>query len=313
MAGRSLKLSQPGQQQARQALLVRNLTQKAVATELAIASWSTVSKFFNGKPVDRFIFQEICEALNLDWQEVVAKPEELGSGHTSIERNQTFQKPDHSEASANTDIPIPPFPPLASRKAAYHPLLAAVQNQAKAAREALTPRILERISRKVVREKYLCAIARGVDLGRERLIPIIGPAGYGKSTILGDIYDELIQADTPWVGLVLCSGLSFSTGYLGFMSYGLAASTITPVGGAGSTHTGPSHNQHALVDKAIGHSLCGESRSMVEVAQTLNQTLGRGVLLIDTLDLVINRDFVIIFGALMRRLLAQGTTVVFTA
>ncbi len=63
MAGRSLQLSEAGQQQARQALLVRNLTQKAIANELAIASWSTVNKFFNGKPVDRFIFQEICSPL----------------------------------------------------------------------------------------------------------------------------------------------------------------------------------------------------------------------------------------------------------
>ncbi|MBE9141471.1 helix-turn-helix transcriptional regulator, partial [Nodosilinea sp. LEGE 07088] len=71
MPGRSLQLSEAGQQQARQALLMRNLTQKAIANELAIASWSTVNKFFNGKPVDRFIFQEICDALNLEWSDVV--------------------------------------------------------------------------------------------------------------------------------------------------------------------------------------------------------------------------------------------------
>ncbi|MGG6238589.1 hypothetical protein ACQ4N7_08090 [Nodosilinea sp. AN01ver1] len=45
---------------------MRHLTQKAIAYELALASWSTVNKFFNGKPVDRFIFQEICTALGLE-------------------------------------------------------------------------------------------------------------------------------------------------------------------------------------------------------------------------------------------------------
>lgn len=73
MAGRSLKLSEQGQQQARQALMYRNLTQKAIAYERAIASWSTVNKFFNGKPIDRFIFQEICTVLELDWQAVTER------------------------------------------------------------------------------------------------------------------------------------------------------------------------------------------------------------------------------------------------
>ncbi len=77
MAGRSLRLSKTGQQQARQALLLQNLTQKAIANEQVIASWSTVNRFFNGKPVDRFIFQELCYTLELDWQEVAAR-EDLG-------------------------------------------------------------------------------------------------------------------------------------------------------------------------------------------------------------------------------------------
>ncbi|MBE9141209.1 hypothetical protein IQ254_29095, partial [Nodosilinea sp. LEGE 07088] len=186
-------------------------------------------------------------------------------------------------------------------------LLTAVQTQATAAREALNPRILERIPRKVVREKYLGAIARGTHEQKERLIAIIGPAGYGKSTILGDIYDELLAAETPWVGLVLCSSLSLSTSFRGFVSYGLVASTM-----AGAMPSGPSQNQQEMIAIALGQSLCGDMHSVVEACQELNQILGRGVLLIDTLDLVINRDFVVAFGALMRQVLAAGTTVAFT-
>jgi DNA-binding Xre family transcriptional regulator len=69
---RSLVASPEGIEKARQALRRRSLTQKALAYEIAIASWATVSKFFNCKPIDRSIFLEICESLDLDWQDIVA-------------------------------------------------------------------------------------------------------------------------------------------------------------------------------------------------------------------------------------------------
>jgi hypothetical protein len=285
------------------------LTQKAIAYERAIASWSTVNKFFNGKPVDRFIFQEICDVLELDWQTVW----ENGGGRTGDGKGRT------EPASTSLSPQPPPSTPLLLRsryanRTGISPdsslLYEAVQTQAAAAREALTPRILERISREVVRERYLKAIARGVD-GQQRLISIIGPAGYGKSTILGDLYDELIAANTPWVGVILCSSLSLSTGYLGFMSQGFVAATFAPMAATGMG-SGPSQSQQDLVAHALGQSLCGEHRSVVALTSALNQTQGRGVLLIDTLDLVVNRDFVRVFGSLMRQVLAGGTTVVFT-
>lgn len=75
MVGRSLSTSPKGIAQAKRALLRKSLTQKAIANELAIASRSTVSKFFNGHPVDRTLFMEICHVLDLDWAEVVDTPE----------------------------------------------------------------------------------------------------------------------------------------------------------------------------------------------------------------------------------------------
>lgn len=294
---RSLQASPSGIERAKQALVRKSLTQKAIANELGVASWATVNKFFNGRPVDRFIFQEICRVLDLDWEAIAV-------GCTP---------PTEGQSRARNDSEVTPVPSANLDSAPpSSPFLVAVQTQAAAAREALTPRILERIPRRVVREKYLQAIARGVDLGHERVIPIIGPAGYGKSTILGDIYDELIQAETAWVGLVLCSSLSLSAGYLGFTSYGMVASTFAPVGLMGGMPTGPSQTQQAFVESALGQNVCGENRSIVAIAAQLNQSQGRGVLLIDTLDLVMNREFVVIWGAILRQLLAQGTTVVFT-
>jgi len=74
MTGRSLQASSERIEKARRALNRKNMTQTALVKERGIASWSTVNKFFNGKPVDRRIFIEICEELELDWHEIAAKP-----------------------------------------------------------------------------------------------------------------------------------------------------------------------------------------------------------------------------------------------
>ncbi|MFO0209361.1 MAG: hypothetical protein ACK53E_00945, partial [Pseudanabaena sp.] len=70
MSGRSLCVSAEGLIRARQALKRKGITQKAIANT-GIASWSTVSKFFNSKPIDRFPFIEICHFLDLQWESMV--------------------------------------------------------------------------------------------------------------------------------------------------------------------------------------------------------------------------------------------------
>jgi len=294
MTGRSLRTSEQGIARAKRALLRKNLTRKAIANELGIASWSTVSKFFNGKPVDRLLFQEICRALDLDWEEVAATPE------LDDEIDDPEDQPaDVPRSSSGSTEPSPDIDQL----------LKDVREQGAIARDALTPRILERIPRQVVRQKYLPAIARGVEDGEPHVIPIIGPAGYGKSTILSDLYDELIAAETAWVGLILCSSLSPSIGFRSFVSYSVVASTFAMPMGMGA---GPSTSQEAMLANSLGETLCGESRSVVEVATELTQALGRGVLLIDTLDLVASRDVVLSFSRILRELVALEVTVVFT-
>lgn len=67
----SLVASPEGIKQARSALERQNLTQMALVNERGIASWSTINNFFNGKPVRRRIFIEICEEINLNWQDIV--------------------------------------------------------------------------------------------------------------------------------------------------------------------------------------------------------------------------------------------------
>jgi Domain of unknown function (DUF4384) len=74
MAGSSLIASKQGIQKAKKALEIKSLTQKALAVERGIASWSTINHFFNGIAVQRQIFIEICEELDLDWQDIVETP-----------------------------------------------------------------------------------------------------------------------------------------------------------------------------------------------------------------------------------------------
>lgn len=76
MSKRSLSASAKGQELLRKALERQNLTQKALVDERGIASWSTVNRLFNGKPTQRQLFLEVCEELNLNWEDVAEYPEE---------------------------------------------------------------------------------------------------------------------------------------------------------------------------------------------------------------------------------------------
>ncbi|MEC4984806.1 MAG: NACHT domain-containing NTPase [Oscillatoria sp. PMC 1068.18] len=69
MAKRSLKLSKLGKQKTSRAFQRTELTQQQLAEEVGCTR-QTVGKFFAGKPVEKWIFQEICFRLNLDWEEV---------------------------------------------------------------------------------------------------------------------------------------------------------------------------------------------------------------------------------------------------
>ena len=75
MSNRSLSASPQGQKLLRKALERQNLTQMALVNERGIASWSTINRFFNGKPVKRELFIEICDELDLNWQDVATFPQ----------------------------------------------------------------------------------------------------------------------------------------------------------------------------------------------------------------------------------------------
>ncbi|MEH1808138.1 MAG: helix-turn-helix transcriptional regulator [Nostoc sp.] len=73
MSGRSLSCSPENIQKAKRALIRYSLTQKALADELEVTR-QPIGKFFTGKPVDRNLFVQICDRLDLEWEEIIAEP-----------------------------------------------------------------------------------------------------------------------------------------------------------------------------------------------------------------------------------------------
>jgi predicted NACHT family NTPase len=70
MLKRSLKLSSEGIRKSSRALKSKNWSKECLAGHVSLSS-STIHSFFTGKPVDRVNFSLICDALNLELQEVV--------------------------------------------------------------------------------------------------------------------------------------------------------------------------------------------------------------------------------------------------
>jgi hypothetical protein len=86
MSNRSLSASPQGQKLLRKALERQNLTQMALVNERGIASWSTINRFFNGKPVKRELFIEICDELDLNWQDVATFPQAESPQLTALDK-----------------------------------------------------------------------------------------------------------------------------------------------------------------------------------------------------------------------------------
>ncbi len=229
----------------------RNLSQRAFAKELNIA-YSTVNHFFNGIPVDRRIFGEICEALGLEWEDIAQMPDE-------VDLSDIF-----NDEQTQTDSP--------------HHLLETVQRNSNRARAALHPYLLQPIRRDALEQRCMEEIRRGLRQGKRRIIPILGAAGYGKSTLLGMLYDRLLDKAQPqeWVALARCDDLIET------------AETF---------------------EEEFGQRLSDRRQALTEVVERLK---GPGILLLDTLDLILSPELVPVFRQGLTRWLERGVTVVFT-
>ncbi|AFY33128.1 DUF4384 domain-containing protein [Calothrix sp. PCC 7507] len=81
---RTLVASPEGVKLARKALKAKNLTQTDFALDVGLG-YTTVSNFFNAKPIYRTNFQEICVFLDLNWQDIATFGEEASPELTPLD------------------------------------------------------------------------------------------------------------------------------------------------------------------------------------------------------------------------------------
>lgn len=80
MAKRSLKASETGIKRAKQAFRRTGWTQEYLASAVGLETRQSIWKFFSGRPIERHLFIDICFQLNLEWEEIVAPPDEEEEG-----------------------------------------------------------------------------------------------------------------------------------------------------------------------------------------------------------------------------------------
>lgn len=150
-------------------------------------------------------------------------------------------------------------------------------------RRVLDPYLLPRVPRGLVARDYLPALQSGLGAEIGAILAIVGPAGYGKSTLLGQLYDELPRLQPAWTGLLLCADVDH--------------------------HEGAPAEE---LSREMGRALVGTSVPLHEVSASLNGERGRGVLLVDTLDLVLSEKTARSLRHILSEVAATGTSIAFT-
>lgn len=154
---------------------------------------------------------------------------------------------------------------------------------------SLSPAGLPLVERGLTRELYRQVKARFASQTENRqAIPLIGRAGEGKSTVLFSLF-KLIESDPAnaagggvrWVALLPCERLS---------GQGLHSSSV---------------------DWLAGEAI-GSDRPLVETLSLLTASRGPGLLLIDTIDLVLDSQTLDALVTLFHSIAETGTLVVFT-
>ena len=74
MVKRSLQASSAGIQRAKRAFTLKGWTQDNLAGEVNLKTRQPIWRLFSGQPVDRQIFMDVCNVLDLDWREIAQNP-----------------------------------------------------------------------------------------------------------------------------------------------------------------------------------------------------------------------------------------------
>jgi len=92
MAKRSLKASEFGIKKAKQAFRRTGWTQEYLASAVGLETRQSVWKFFSGRPIERHLFIDICFQLNLEWEEIVAPPDEDESENVILHDSSNLEQ-----------------------------------------------------------------------------------------------------------------------------------------------------------------------------------------------------------------------------
>ncbi|MDB4949407.1 MAG: hypothetical protein JWM27_2056 [Gemmatimonadetes bacterium] len=155
--------------------------------------------------------------------------------------------------------------------------------RASTARTQLTPHVLPRIPRAFVTQDLVPLVTRALVDGTAAAFAVVGPAGSGKTTLLGQIFDELAEAPLAWRGVLL------------------AADVL--VGSEDTAET---------LSLTMGKAATGLLIPLPEVAAALVRERGAGVLLVDTVDLLLAEPREAAIRAVFDEVVQAGATLVFT-
>ncbi|XGV97111.1 MAG: NACHT domain-containing NTPase [Leptolyngbya sp. BL-A-14] len=94
MAKRSLKASEVGIKKAKQAFRRTGWTQEYLASAVGLETRQSIWKFFSGRPIERHLFIDVCFQLNLEWEDIVAPPDEEEEIEVAV--SEALAESDHS-------------------------------------------------------------------------------------------------------------------------------------------------------------------------------------------------------------------------
>jgi hypothetical protein len=151
------------------------------------------------------------------------------------------------------------------------------------ARTQLDPYILRRIPREFVTRDVTPRVREAVASGTPAAVSIVGPAGFGKTTLLGQLFDELDVEEVGWRAVLLCADVVVEK------SDGL--------------------EQLAL---RMGQAATGMPVPLPRLAAEMVRLKGPGVLLVDTVDLLLNEPREAAIRSVLAEVVEAGATVVFT-
>ena len=91
MAKRSLSASQAGARKAKQAFQRKGWTQEYLAAEVGLSTRQSIWKFFTGRPIERYLFVDICFKLDLEWEDIADLPSVVEPESPTLEVDDSLE------------------------------------------------------------------------------------------------------------------------------------------------------------------------------------------------------------------------------